>query len=262
MLLEKEIIGATTAGVVTTVVGHPLDTLKVHLQTTASSHNVSTWQMASRLFQERLLFRGMLPPLANAIIMNTVMFGAFQSVKKACGEVDDPYHSLAAGLVSGFATACISTPTDYFKIQAQLGKTTACTNSMSRCFSKLMQYNPQSITRVFRGHTVNLGREGVFTMVYLGLYDQVQPQGLFEVALTSSLTGALAWVSSYPLDTIKSVVQGGGRHARGIRQAATSIYKRGGLSAFYRGCLSSTGRAILVTSLRMITYEQVCQMIQ
>lgn len=242
MLLYNEVAGATSAGFVTTLVGHPLDTIKVHLQTaTTTSQSDGTWRTGRALWAQNALFRGIAPPLVNAIVMNTVMFAAFRSVKDVCGG-----DSLTAGLVSGFATACISTPTDYIKIQAQLrgtGSWTLVRNTLAR--------HPWSL---FCGHAANLGREGVFTMVYLGLYDRAQPKDFVQVALTSSLTGALAWAASYPFDTIKSVIQG---DRLTMTKALRSIHGRGGLAAFYRGCLPSTGRAMLVTSLRMITYEAV-----
>ena len=245
MLLYNEIAGATSAGFVTTIVAHPLDTIKVHLQTQqqTTTDGGGTWRTGRALLAQKALFRGILPPLVNAAVMNTVMFAAFRTVKDVCGD------SLTAGLVSGLATACISTPTDYIKIQAQLhGK------SSWKLVQKTLAKHPRSF---FRGHTANLGREGVFTTVYLGLYDQVQPKGFREVAVTSSATGALAWIASYPFDTVKSVIQGGKHNIISILDALKSIHERGGLASFYRGCLPSTGRAMLVTSLRMITYEAV-----
>ena len=118
MLPHHEIVGATCAGFVTTVVGHPLDTIKVHLQTNASRTTTSgsTWKTTRTLWAQKALFRGITPPLINAIVMNTVMFSVFRGIKDVCGQDA----SMTAGLVSGFATACIGAPTDYVKIQAQL----------------------------------------------------------------------------------------------------------------------------------------------
>lgn len=96
-------------------------------------------------------------------------------------------------------------------------------------------------------------------MVYLGLYDTVRPQGFVQVAATSSITGALAWIASYPFDTVKSILQGSlqVQHRVSVADTVLTLFRSGGVSAFYRGCLSSTGRAMLVTSLRMITYEAI-----
>lgn len=42
-----------------------------------------------------------------------------------------------------------------------------------------------------------------------------------------------------------------------VGQVARQIYDQRGLAPFYRGCGPSTLRAAMVTSLRMVTYEAV-----
>jgi solute carrier family 25 carnitine/acylcarnitine transporter 20/29 len=270
-LVYQEVLGAAGAGCVSTLLGHPLDTIKTHLQTNTNHHHssqsITSWQVAKSLRYE--LWRGIGPPLMNAIVMNTVMFSVFANVKQSLETATSMSSnqknnntnnntlstSLLAGIGSGIATACISTPTDYVKINAQLSQS----SSLEIVKRSLQQANGNP-TIFYHGHVANLLREGIFTMVYLGLYDQAHPQGLTEVALTSSLTGALAWVASYPADTIKTICQ-----AQGIsfQEAAKQVWSRGGnggyssIANFYRGCGTSTGRAILVTSSRMIAYEWI-----
>eukprot|EP00566_Odontella_aurita_P025848 CAMPEP_0113551450 /NCGR_PEP_ID=MMETSP0015_2-20120614/14532_1 /TAXON_ID=2838 /ORGANISM="Odontella" /LENGTH=115 /DNA_ID=CAMNT_0000452345 /DNA_START=82 /DNA_END=429 /DNA_ORIENTATION=- /assembly_acc=CAM_ASM_000160 len=108
-------------------------------------------------------------------------------------------------------------------------------------------------------------------MVYLGLYDIIirdseggdetagtsSNASFWRIAAASSLTGALAWVASYPFDTVKSVVQGSDRRMSSIEAAAQIRREGGGWRAFYRGCGTSTWRAMLVTSSRMVVYEAV-----
>jgi solute carrier family 25 carnitine/acylcarnitine transporter 20/29 len=234
----REVTAATGAGIVTTIVGHPLDTIKVHLQT---NHGLKgTWDATKELVHKRSLFRGILPPLANGIIMNTVMFSVFKRIKTATGD-DSIRSAMQAGMVSGFATAFISTPTDFVKIKAQLNDV--------RSLDVLKSTPP---AHLFRGHLANLGREGVFTMVYLGLYDQMNPTGFWQIAAASSLTGGLAWVISYPFDTVKTLMQSSSTLT--YRGAMVQI---GNVAGYYRGCGASTGRAIMVTSLRMIVYESI-----
>ena len=129
-------------------------------------------------------------------------------------------------------------------------------------------------SRLFTGHFMNMGREGVYTAFYLGLFDAIKKVILGDdrlqrgerlpihlVAAASASTGAIAWVASYPFDVIKSVQQAQPAHAPGrrstIRGAAESIWRSGGFRAFYRGVSASTLRAILVASSRLVAYEQV-----
>ena len=280
--LVHEIIASTGAGCASTILGHPLDTIKTHLQ--SSHHQVSTLKVARRLGINGL-FRGIAPPLGNAIVMNTIMFSVFDHVKHWTNSLTNSESpssssfssSMVAGIVSGFATACVSTPTDRIKILAQLsGPTTNNRNQSSTkqfntktnswtIFTKLIQ-SRSGISTLYHGHMINLGREGVFTMIYLGLYDQLSPQTYWQIALTSSCTGALAWIGSYPLDTIKTIIQSqtnrdnkNNNQNWTVRHAIRHLIKigNGGISAFYKGCATSTSRAVLVTSSRMIVYESV-----
>ena len=273
-----EVTASTGAGCASTLLGHPLDTIKTHLQ--SSSHRVSALEVIRRL-GFRGLFRGMGPPLCNAVVMNTIMFSVFDQVKYWTAspptERESPSSfssSMVAGIFSGFATACFSTPTDRIKILAQLSKphnmngithSSNAINSWTIFKNIILQSRGGGITTLYRGHMINLGREGVFTMIYLGLYDQLSPQTYWQIALTSSFTGALAWIGSYPLDTIKTIIQGH-NHQRTtgnwtVRHAVRHLLQvgDGGISAFYKGCGTSTGRAILVTSSRMIVYEWILQ---
>jgi len=157
---------------------------------------------------------------------------------------------------------------DLIKIQAQLTGRTAA--SVCRAALKQGGRNPAVL---FRGHTANLCREGSFTLLYLGLYDLSKTHhnqhpneslGLLRVAAASSLTGGLAWVACYPFDTVKTIMQGSRLESSPSSSAGTSfcdtargLWRAGGYGAFFKGCGASTGRAVLVTSTRMIAYESV-----
>jgi len=220
--------------------------------------------------------------MANQILMNTVMFSVFNQVKKhANGSpyLNETAAAFFAGLFSGFATACLSTPADWIKIQAQIsltetaGKRTDIASMLRREFGKTGSFQFDTMTRtLYRGHVANLGREGVFTMVYLGLYDRIyhhqksdasNNHDMVSVALISSFTGACAWICNYPFDTIKSVQQArsSGDKKITMTSATQSIYKSGGIRAFFRGVGPSTLRAMMVTSSRMLAYEKTLQLL-
>ena len=297
--LHQTIVASTAAGVTSTLIGHPIDTLKVHLQTnpalqvqsstktcTSLSSRFATIRAARHLLQTGgysplVFFRGIGPPVCNACLLNIVTFASFNQIKELVNsnEGDNWLGSLTAGIVSGFVSAYLSTPTDYVKIQAQLRGVSSAT-VLKEIFSLRNASVMQSTSILFRGHVPNLGREGAFTMMYLGIYDYTMSNSsssnnngytqnsgtrssIIKVAAISSITGGLAWIVSYPFDTVKSVMQGAAPSMSrvSIPEAIQRIYSGpgGGYSAFYRGCVASTGRAILVTSSRMITYDWVAK---
>ena len=272
-----------------TFIGHPLDTIKVYQQT--SKRNLKFLQTTRRIFvnggnNPAVFFNGITPPLFNQVLMNTVMFSVFLQVKSFLNESFDGGSdtnscaafsaAFSAGLLSGFATACLSTPTDWIKIQAQLQRNNTKSNSSGKAIkgsigivSNLLTENnfSNAVRILYRGHVANLGREGIFTMVYLGFYDRIMDtisnqnqneRRLGHVVSVSAFTGALAWISSYPFDTIKSIAQAKSSSKRGVisySAAMKDLWQIGGISAFYRGCGASTIRAMLVTSIRMLAYE-------
>ena len=79
---SEHILGSTAAGIASTILGHPLDAIKTHLQTNPKLLN-SFQTMQELKFG---IFRGIGPPLCSAIAMNTVMFSVFDQVNKLVGD--------------------------------------------------------------------------------------------------------------------------------------------------------------------------------
>ena len=258
--LVAEAVAASASGCAATLLGHPLDCLKVRMQAEQQS---SALQTALRMLKQdgvAAFARGMGPPLINAVLMNTAMFVVFAECRRRTAALGDVAGALASGAFAGVATATLSTPFDYVKIQAQLRGAPPL-----RVLADALRARA-----LFRGHVANCLREGVFTAVYLGLYAQIRaaivtPDAgappLHLVALASASTGALAWAISYPFDVVKSVQQAQPPFAASLRSsivgATQALWQKGGVNAFYRGLSASTARAILVTCSRLLTYELV-----
>ena len=272
------VAGSVAGGCLSTLLGHPLDTIKVHKQVNPALTNSSALQVVRYLSQGSImrLFSGISAPMANQVLMNTVMFSTFDRTRSFASErLDGNAAAVGAGLLSGFATACLSTPADWFKIRSQMslsspfdGSTTSSLLSVLKSDAEMNgERRPLALIRtIYRGHVANLCREGVFTMVYLGLYDRARnalysSEGrhikTFEVLVVSSMTGALAWVASYPFDTVKTIVQAD--RTVSTAEAASRLYRLSGVKGFFRGAGASTFRAMLVTSSRMVAYEMTLQ---
>ena len=149
----SEAAASAAAGCTSTLLGHPLDCVKVRLQT--SRPGITTLGCASSMLRSDgvgVFAQGVGPPLANAVILNTVMFVAFSEAQKLFPQ--GATGSLLAGAVSGVAQAFLTTPLDYLKIQAQLrgGSTMARLRQMLRSGAGAALYC---------GHTMNLLRSSV-----------------------------------------------------------------------------------------------------
>ncbi|CAM9970834.1 unnamed protein product, partial [Phaeothamnion confervicola] len=127
----KDIVSGTVAGFAQVVVGHPLDTIKVRLQTQSSTNPVysgmadcfkKTWA------QEGFggLYAGAASPLLGAMAHNAGVFFSYGMAKKVVGggkELTIPQY-YAAGALAAVPITIVEAPVDLFKIklQAQVGK--------------------------------------------------------------------------------------------------------------------------------------------
>ena len=114
-------------------------------------------------------------------------------------------------------------------------------------------------------------------MIHNGYGNKQGKLHMGQVMIVSSFTGACAWICNYPFDTIKTVMQEGkGERKIGsssasastsavttnVGSAIKSIWKSGGLKAFFRGVHVSTFRAMLVVSIRMLAYEKTRDLLE
>ena len=258
--LATEATASAAAGCCSTLLGHPLDCVKVRLQT---KPGLTTLGCASHMLRNEgvaAFAKGLSPPLANAVLLNTVMFMAFAEAQRHLPQ--NTLGSLLAGGFAGVAQAFLTTPLDWLKIQAQLSSTRVS------AWALLLQTLRQRPTALYLGHSMNLLREACFTACYLGLYARIRQalapddarMPLQLVATVSATTGALAWLVCYPFDVVKSVQQAQAPNKPGplssIAGATRHVWTHGGWRGFYRGAAASTARAVLVTCSRLVAYEQ------
>mmetsp|Transcript_31944 Transcript_31944/g.100383 ORF Transcript_31944/g.100383 Transcript_31944/m.100383 type:complete len:282 (-) Transcript_31944:165-1010(-) len=270
--ITNELIAGTAAGFASTILGAPLDAVKVRMQH-LQQPGLTTWACALAMLRESgvpAFFRGVGVPLLNSVLMNTVMFVVFEEVRSALP--DTTGGALAAGAVSGLAQSLLSTPMDLLKIQVQL-RGRHPLSILRRLAARSGAVGVASTLSV--GGSMNMLREGVFTAVYLGLYSRLRQrlelahgeQALHSghVLALSAPVGALAWLSCYGFDTVKSVQQSQplDRSAANkapplstVAGATRHVWERGGVAGFYRGALASTSRAVLVTASRLVAYER------
>lgn len=85
----------------------------------------------------------------------------------------------------------------------------------------------------------------------------------YGVPLAGGVAGAVGWFISFPLDSIKSVIQGAPLNSTAprARVVAKDLVKTKGLFGLYRGLAPSITRAFVVSSTRFSAYETVLYML-
>jgi len=260
-----------SAGVVGTVVGHPLDVVKTRMQTaqSPSSGILRTMFEIGRTEGIRQgLYRGIAPPLLSLSILNTLSFTCYSSLLREIQTVFPTSLSLApftAGALTGFLASWISTPFEFLKVRMQ---THVKAGGTSLAYARQV-LKTNGFKAFYTGFAINSTREVLFCFVYFGSYEsfknslvsalsveQKHTWNTSAIALSGGLAGASAWFVSFPLDTIKSHIQGIGKD--GSRASFSEAFNKiscRGIQGFYSGIGPSILRSFLVSSTRFSVFE-------
>ena len=236
-----DFVAGGVAGSASVVVGHPFDTMKVRLQ--ASSGTVKSILAE---YGVGSLFRGMLPPLSTACIVNAMIFSTYGYSSRVYDTYFDtsettnnPVHDSAkkafvCGSVAGFFQALVICPVEHVKcrLQIQHGKGTPDNIYKGPSQATRSILSRYGISGMYRGFWVTSWREVPAFGFYFALYDFAKDRinsliarftGVDEKtaisgfanpshawmasALAGGITGASTWAMIYPFDIIKTKIQ-------------------------------------------------------
>ncbi|PRP80533.1 hypothetical protein PROFUN_11846 [Planoprotostelium fungivorum] len=284
----KEVLSGTFAGLVGTVIGHPLDLVKVRLQT--QNRYKGAIDCLIRVAREEGfrhgLYRGLIPPLISLTFLNSLSFGAYSYFKKQLQIAEKQYipnwqedrrfhpEYFLAGLLTGTFSGVFSTPFEMVKVRMQLDNVGhRLYRGSAHCATSLIRN--YGIKSWYTGYWVNTCRESLFCCVYFGVYEHAKAflssqlgtdHGKINplaVCLAGGASGMLAWVVSFPLDSIKNNIQGQSmeflKDNNTTKQTFSKVTKHlwttRGVGGFYSGVLPSVARAFVVSGSRFSAYE-------
>eukprot|EP00934_Nitzschia_sp_Nitz4_P002111 Nitzschia sp. Nitz4//scaffold264_size26629//20958//22908//NITZ4_008239-RA/size26629-snap-gene-0.29-mRNA-1//1//CDS//3329544812//2111//frame0 len=240
-----DFVAGGIAGSASVVIGHPFDTIKVRLQTSASE---GLYSMTSGYGGFTSLFRGLAAPLSSACIVNAVIFSSYgwssrlyddywsmpRSTSPTASSpvaVTMPQHdsitkSAICGAFTGFVQSIVICPVEHIKCRLQVQHGVGSLDhlhagSMAATRSILASHG---VSGLFRGWAATLSREVPSFAAYFACYDIAKERVTAWLARNSSdsrgtshtwiasalaggITGALNWFMIYPMDVVKSHVQ-------------------------------------------------------
>jgi solute carrier family 25 S-adenosylmethionine transporter 26 len=226
-------------GAFATVVGdfvmHPIDTIKVTQQTAVAA--ISFFTAVKQVFATSGLmgfYQGVVPYLICDGNSGAVKFAVFETSKKFLQEkLPAKYHSslqFACAAVAMLACSVILVPGEVVKTRMQAGA-----GSMVEVISQTLKN--EGVKGLFSGYYATLVRDVPYTMLELGVYENVKSfmrkmgssEGADERELTqndelmaAAFTGAVAAFLTTPLDLVKTklMMQGaGGLQYAGVADA-------------------------------------------
>jgi solute carrier family 25 (mitochondrial carnitine/acylcarnitine transporter), member 20/29 len=271
--VSHNLIAGGVAGSAGILVGHPLDSYKVRLQTNTTSTALTS------------LFRGIGPPVATAAIVNALIFVSYAQSSRLWDQQQDRFpqdsalQPFACGCFTGLVSSLVLAPSELLKCRLQVHastsmSTTGALNVMRDIVAR------HGMLGMYRGFAATCLRQSPSFGIYFASYDHIKellcrklsivatntssPTRQSSVLLAASalaggLAGSLAWAVVYPMDVIKSRIQclpldtptGSMR----IHSVAQSIWRSGGWNALYRGVGITVLRAFPVNGIIFPVYE-------
>jgi len=281
--LATDFLAGVFAGVVGTAFGHPLDTIKVRLQTqTQYKSALDCFLHIVKTEGIKGLFKGIMSPMVSLTILNSISFTLYGQTKKMISihlnnsstEPLKVYQYYLAGSVVGLASSIISTPFEMVKVRMQLDNiTTRKYTGSLQCTVDLVKNH--GILSLFTGGIVNTYREIIFCTVYFGLFENLKSNFniLFastpyshqaSVLIAGGCAGVGGWLACFPLDVVKSNIQGQSLIAprHNMMYYITQRWKTVGFTGFYNGIGPSLLRAFIVSASRFSAYEYALSVLQ
>lgn len=282
-------LSGSAGGAALVLVGHPFDTLKVRMQSDGSRFK-GTMDCVRQTYQKEGLngfYKGIGSPLVGVTIVNAVCFFAYNQglqlyynvLDRSSTEEHDrlstspfrvaPY--IVGGALTGVALSFIESPVELIKAKLQVQYGDASTrqyNGSFDCTRKILsQYGMRGI---FQGYAATLARNVPANVAYFAFYEWMKKQlsqgapngeiAPLAILAAGGMAGAFYWISSFPIDVIKSRMQTdhldkAQRSYANMWDCAKKMKAQYGFRSFYWGFAPCLLRAFPANGACFFTYE-------
>ena len=279
----KNFFAGGFGGMCLVAAGHPLDTIKVRLQTMPKPVvgqkplYSGTLDCAKKIVSKEGflgLYKGMAAPLTGVTPMYAVCFLGFGIGKRL--QQKDPEDPLTkaqlfkAGMISGVFTTAIMAPGERIKclLQVQAADATAQIKYKGPIDCAKQLYAEGGIKSIYKGTAATLLRDvpasGMYFMTYEWLQQALTPEGKSRSDLSAGRTlfaggmaGIFNWCVAIPPDVLKSRLQTAphGTYPNGIRDVFKVMVKEEGVRALYKGAAPVMIRAFPANAACFFGYE-------
>lgn len=285
----KDLTAGTVGGAAQLIVGHPFDTIKVKLQSQPAplpgqppkySGAMDAVRQTVAAEGPRGLYKGMGAPLATVAAFNAVLFtvrGQTEAfLRPESGAPLTVNQQVVCGAVAGVAVSFLACPTELIKCRLQAQSALASVGSTAVA---VKYAGPMDVARhvlkseggvrgLFKGLFPTLAREvpgnaamfGVYeaTKQYLAGSTDTSKLGRGSLIVAGGLAGGTFWLSVYPTDVIKSVIQVDdykNPKFSGFADAFRKIIASEGVKGLYKGFGPAMARSVPANAACFLAYE-------
>lgn len=265
------------AGALAVFISHPLDTLKVHLQTHRDFQMKTIAAARHVVAQQGVigLYNGLSASILRQLTYSTTRFGIYGTVKQLRQQRgnDSPLPFAQKILLAGGAGACggfIGAPADLVNVRMQndakleLDVRRNYRNALDGLYRITMREGPITL---FNGATMVVGRATLMTIGQMAFYDQIK-QTLMSFSwfddtvtthLLASVTAAIgAATITQPLDVMKVRLQNAAPgEYRSVMHCISSSFQQQGPFVFFKGFTPAVVRLAPHTVATFMFLEQL-----
>ncbi|CAM2102128.1 mitochondrial dicarboxylate carrier [Caretta caretta] len=253
---------------------HPLDLLKVHLQTQQEVQMRMTG-MALRVIRTDgflALYNGLSASLCRQMTYSLTRFAIYETARDRLSQgTQGPlpfYQKVLLGAAGGFTGGFVGTPADMVNVRMQ--------NDMKQPMHLRRNYShaldgmyrvlrEEGLKKLFSGATMASSRGALVTVGQLSCYDQAKQlvlttgflsDNIFTHFLASFIAGGCATFLCQPMDVLKTRLMNSQGEYRGVVHCAVETARLGPL-AFYKGFVPAAIRLVPHTVLTFVFLEQL-----
>lgn len=240
------------------MVGHPFDTVKVHMQTQdfrrpKYTSTVNCIQTLVRTESVGGLYRGFSSPMAGVAVINAIVFGVYGNVQRHSSDPDSLKMHFLAGSAAGLVQSVICAPMELAKTRLQLQNTKSgglCFRGPLECLKHVAR--TEGVRGVFKGLSITALRDIPGFSSYFVSFEVMmrmkENPGIFYTLMAGGVAGMASWICVIPVDVIKSRLQADGvngqaRQYTGAIDCWRKSYSAEGSSFLTRGLGSTMIRA-------------------
>ncbi|XP_035253001.1 mitochondrial dicarboxylate carrier-like [Anguilla anguilla] len=253
---------------------HPLDLLKVHLQTQQEVRMRMMGMMMDVVRRDGVLalYSGLSASLCRQLSYSLTRFAIYETVRdRMWGASHGPmpfYQKVLLGAFGGLVGGFIGTPADMVNVRMQ--NDVKLPPELRRNYTHALDgmfrvWREEGLRKLFSGATMASSRGALVTVGQLSCYDQakqlvlgtgVLSDNILTHFLASFIAGGCATVLCQPLDVLKTRLMNSKGEYGGVMHCLTETAKLGPM-AFYKGLVPAGIRLVPQTVLTFIFLEQL-----
>ncbi|XP_036268238.1 mitochondrial dicarboxylate carrier isoform X1 [Pipistrellus kuhlii] len=253
---------------------HPLDLLKVHLQTQQEARMGMTGMALQVVRSDGVLalYNGLSASLCRQMTYSLTRFAIYETVRDRLAEGSEGplpfYKKVLLGAISGFIGGFVGTPADMVNVRMQndmklpQDQRRNYAHALDGLYRVAREEGPR---KLFSGATMASSRGMLVTVGQLSCYDQAKQlvlstgylsDGIFTHFIASFIAGGCATVLCQPLDVLKTRLMNSKGEYQGVLHCTMETARLGPL-AFFKGLVPAGIRLMPHTVLTFVFLEQL-----